>query len=222
MNLSERDIAFSHDLDGVHFIFAPPPVNTALMLVRGRFELPPPLSGPPNGEFCDTPLIRFGNKMASIIHGSRPVRPGSVQTINGINEIAANTGRVVDHYILSGRGPSLHQMTQSRLRQVGLLELMTDTLLNQSKSSSGWKEWQIRQLLGKGYRTTVHVDDDLKPVLRIARLSDNSLCYLMKNLSNSPILLRRAGINLPRNVIMISGFSDLLADFDDKLRLGLI
>lgn len=222
MNQTELDIAFTHDMDGVHFLFAPPPVKTAFLLIRGRFQLPPPLTESPSENLCDIPSSRLSLRIATLAHQSRPLRPNSIQTIDEINTIVCRHNRQIRHIVLSGRGPSLHEMTEMRLRNTGLKDKIPESRLNQSKSASGWKEWQVSRLLSEGYKTVIHIDDDLRPAMRIARLGDNTLCYLVKNISNSPPLLRRGKVELPANIVPISSFQALVSDFNDRILSGLI
>jgi hypothetical protein len=218
----EKDIAFTHDLDGVHFIFAPPPVKTTLSLIRRDLKLPLQEVEPEPFVAQDSLLTRLENKIKNALHSCRPLHPDSLQTIDLLNLIGSHYHRQLDHFVLSGREPLLHSLTERRLCQTGLKAKIPESRLNKSVSASAWKEWQVRNLKNEGYRTTIHVDDDLRPVLRIARLEGHTLCYLLRNPSNSPLLLRRNGLSLPENVVSVANFSDMLFDFENRLSSGRI
>jgi hypothetical protein len=212
-------IVFTNDLDGVHFV-APPPAKTALSLLRGKLSIPEIGQEP-------SPFQR-GNRIVEgaswVSHRFRPLRKDAMVGL----EMFVNAARAYDREmrvaILSGRQGVLHTLTNRRLERAKRMEFFHDVYLNESDSSSGWKEATVHRLLEEG-NSVVHIDDDLRPALRIARLDENIdnprvLVYLLKNLSNHPSLLKRAGVELPVNVVQVRDFRDAGIDFSQRLRKG--
>lgn len=213
-------IVFTNDLDGIHFK-APLPIKTTLQLLRGK-ELVP-------SEQTELQTREAGNGLASrfsiLFHLIRPFNGDTVQLFHFFRDAALAYEREMRIAILSGREAELHELTRRRLEGRGLGRFINDYYLNDSDSSSGWKEAKVRELLEEGC-SVVHIDDDPKPAFRIARLneqvedSDRVLVYLMGNASNHPILLRRAGLELPQNVVRIASFREAGVDFARRLRQG--
>ncbi len=209
-------IIFTNDLDGVHFM-APPPIKTAVSLLRGKFEIPP--SGQELQPFVNG--SRLADGASWIFHKFRPYKRDSLIGLQMFADAARAYDRELRIAILSGRQGVLHQLTTQKLERSGRTHLFHDIFLNESDSSSGWKEATVRRLLEEG-NSVIHIDDDLKPALRVARLdSARLLVYLVKNISNSPMLLRRAGVELPENVVRVRDFREAGIDFARRLREGL-
>ena len=118
-------------------------------------------------------------------------------------------------------------MTQQRLLQSGHIEYFTDLHLNQGRSSSGWKESVVKGLT-EGGLNVVHIDDDLRAGLCVARVNDEYpdeervLVYMMRNISNHPRLLRRAGVQAPDNLVFVQSFREAATDFATRLGSGVI
>lgn len=215
-------IVFTNDLDGIHFK-APPPMRTALQLVRRNFSLPPDIAPLPAYERRD----RLRTSFSIVFHRIRPFNSGSIRLLRMFRDAAAIYGRDISVVILSGREVELHGLTERRLKKSQLGQYIDEYYLNRTTSASNWKAAKVREFLEAG-NSVVHIDDDLRPALRIASLNqrqdgiDQVSVYLMRNISNHPRLLERAGVVLPPNVIHVSDFVEAGTDFARRLRMGLI
>lgn len=216
--VEKRPLVFTNDLDGVHFV-ALPPLKTGMDLLRGRFKIPS------LGQ--EVHPYTNGNKtieaLSWLSHRFRPYRREAATGIEMFRLAAELYGREMRVAVLSGRQGILHQLTIGRLKKAGKLQLFEDVYLNKAESSSGWKEATVQKLLEAG-NSVVHIDDDLRPALRIARLDSQEdesrvLVYLLRNFSSRDWLLRRAGLVLPPNVVRVDSFRDAGIDFTRRLRL---
>lgn len=224
MPTSERGIVFTNDLDGVHFK-APIPLKTTLRLLRKDNSLPE--VGSPVGDYT-LPEGWKGmlfSRWSIFFHQIRPINRDALEGLAIFRQAAEEHQRQLAIAALSGRELDKHAMTQQRLLQTGHMEHFTDLHLNQGKSSSGWKESVVRNLT-EGGLNVVHIDDDLRAGLCIARVNDEYpdeervLVYMMRNLSNHPRLLRRAGIETPDNLVFVHSFREAAVDFSQRLDEG--
>lgn len=220
----ENPIVITNDLDGVHF-YAPPPLGTTFRLLRGRWNLPEEVQAiqeytPPVG-LVNTTLAR----LSVLFHQYRPLRGDAIRGLQSFRDIGEAHGREVVFAALSGREKDKHDATRQALERAGYSKYFTHWLLNEGTSSVAWKEFQTRQLTEKGF-TVVHLEDDLRAGLCVARVNqqfnegDKVLVYLLKNLSNHPRLMRRAGIELPQNLVPVRNFQEASQDFAQRLALG--
>jgi hypothetical protein len=221
---TERPIVVTNDLDGVHF-YTPPPLDTTLRLLRGKLSLPEEVQAiqeyiPPAG-FVNTILAR----LFILFHQYRPLIPGALRGLQRFREVGDTHGREVVFAVLSGRKKDKHGVTLRILERAGYSQYFTQWLLNEGDSPVVWKEFQTRRLVDQGY-SVVHLEDDLRAGLCVARAGNQFgedhrvLVYLLKNLSNHPRLLRRAGITIPGNLVSVGNFQEACEDFDKRLSSG--
>lgn len=221
MPTAERGIVFTNDLDGVHFK-APPPLKTTLSLLRGNFSLPE--IGKPIGEFTPGEGWRGAifSKWSILFHQMRPTKGDALKGLEAFRQAAEIHQRQLRVAALSGRERDKHDMTRRKLQHSGHERYFTDLYLNQGRSSIGWKESVVRQLIEEGLNV-VHIDDDLRAGLCIARINEQYageprvLVYVLRNLSNHPRLLKKAGIRLPNNLLIVRSFKEAADDFVARL-----
>lgn len=204
------------DLDGVHFL-APPPMKTARRLLSGNFELPPvpPIEAP----YQFFPGKRGLSKLPVLLsHIPRPIKRGAKEGMDRFREIGQEYNRRIELVALSGRQRELHRFTAWRLERHGYR--FDDMYLSIATSSSAWKEHIVRSIEGK----VVVLEDDLTMGLRADRVNRDYpvddpkvLVYLFNNISNHPLLLRRARVVLPENVIRVSTVNEAAFDFENRV-----
>jgi hypothetical protein len=209
----------TNDLDGVHFK-APVPVNSALTLLRGH-ELVPSTSPELKLKVARSGIRAGTSAVWNRLWYSRPFTSESRMLLEMFRDAGRAHHRDIKIAMLSGREVELHAMTKKRLSdRYG--DLIDGYYLNESTSASGWKETVVKALVASG-NSVVHIDDDLKPAIRVARVNEGYhdprvLVYLVRNLSNRPWLLNRGGIMLPDNVVPVSTLREAGTDFTRRLR----
>ena len=222
MSSTEREIVFTNDLDGIHFK-ALPPIKTTLQLLRKDISLPQ--VNPPIEEY-NLPEGWRGSvfsKWSIFCHRLSPINKEALEGLEVIRQVAMEHERQLKFAALSGREIYKHEITQRRLIKSGHMEYFTDLHLNQGRSSSGWKESVVRRL-AKGGLNVVHIDDDLRSGLCVARVNNDYpdkqrvLVYMMHNISNHPRLLRRSGVEIPDNLVFVHSFKEAAIDFAARLR----
>ncbi len=224
MSTQERGIVFTNDLDGVHFK-APIPLKTTLRLLRRDNSLPE--VGSPVGDYALSEGWRemLFSRWSIFFHQISPINKDALEGLAIFRQAAEEHQRQLAIAALSGRKVDKHAITRQRLLQTGHMEYFTELHLNQGRSSSGWKESVVRGLT-EGGLNVVHIDDDLRAGLCIARVNDEYpdeervLVYMMRNLSNNPRLLRRAGIETPDNLVFVHSFREAATDFAERLTEG--
>lgn len=221
MPLPERKIVFTTDLDGVLFK-APPPLKTTLRLLRGDFPLP--AEGNPTDEphFANSRLGTLLSRWSSFFHQIRPIRPEALAGLELFRQIAEVYQRELRIVALSGRGIDKQAMTEKRLRESGHLQYFDSLFFNHGISSSGWKESVVRKFVKEG-AVVVHIDDDLSDGLCLTRINQNDgrvQVYILRNLSNHPRLLKRAGVQIPDNLLLAGSFQEAANDFEKRLNEG--
>lgn len=219
MSPSERGIVFTNDLDGVHFKTRVS-LRTISRLIR-RVPLPQP--GAKIGEHNPQGIKeRALSRLSIFMHLRQGVNREALESLEDFRVAAHLEGRDLKFAVLSGRESHKHEVTERRLRDSGHMIYFSDLFLNQGARSIPWKEWVVRRLLGEG-KTIVHIDDDIRAGLCIARLGEDYpdetrvLVYVLRNLSNHPVLLRRAQIEIPPNLVMVASFGEAAADFSRRL-----
>lgn len=157
------------------------------------------------------------SRWSVFFHQVRPINRDALEGLAIFKQAAEKHQRQIAMAALSGREIDKHQMTQQRLLQSGHMEYFTDLHLNQGRSSSAWKESVVRTLTGG--LNVVHIDDDLRAGLCIARVNEEYpdeervLVYMMRNMSNHPRLLKRAGVETPNNLVFVQSFREAATDF---------
>jgi|SRR3989344_2857494 len=217
ISIEKRPIALTNDLDGVHTKAPIPLTSFRKLLMRGyklsaeTFEITP--YTPP------TNLVeRWVEKVTAFTHRNRAVNPEGIVGLQMLRETACSHHRKMTIMALSGRIKPVHEATHQDLGTM-YDEYFERWLLNEGTHAAEWKEYQARELTREGF-TVVHLEDDLNPALRMARV-ENVFVYLFRNLSNHPKLLHWAGIELPENVVSVKGFEVANTDFNRRLHLGL-
>jgi hypothetical protein len=222
MSNKERDILVTHDLDGVYYV-APPPRDTFWSLfLKGNVPIPPRgvALDEQNGNYTFWSDLRDVGD--AVLHAFKRTYPNAIKAAPTFRQFAQDSQRNISMAILSGRKSHLHEVTIYSLEKQGILGYFDFVHLNTGQSSSGFKEQKVREYALKGFNV-VHIDDDLKAGLRIARVSEELpedqkvLVYLIKNLSNHPLLLRRAGLKLPENIVPINNLKAILGDLEQRL-----
>lgn len=220
-----RPIVLTNDLDGVH-VMAPFPVMTALSLFRGRFKLPEP--GTTGQEWTPprSAVIRARNEAWRWTIRVRPFRRESRRALDLFRAHARTHDRSLRMAALTGRLRDQHEVTRAKLQASGYMDYFDDLYLNEWTTTTAWKESVVRRLVLEG-SNVVHLEDDLKAALAVARTADGVpgaavQVYLVRNASNSSRLLRRAGIELPANVTRVHSLMDAAACFEAALEAGTI
>ena len=214
----KRHIAITNDLDGVH-VDAPVPFITLRRLVLRNYRLPEesfeviPYASPSGV------VGRSIEAITALTHRNRTINLEGIPGLQMLRETARDFHRHATFMALSGRVKPTHEVTYRELGPT-YNEFFTRWLLNEGNHSAEWKEYQARELTKEGF-SVVHLEDDLNPALRMARV-ENVLVYLFSNLSNHPKLLNWAGIELPTNVISVNNFETVNEDFRKRLLLGLV
>lgn len=219
-------IFFLNGMDGV-LVKAPFPVVTARKLIGGDLGLPE--ARPVKEDFSKpNPVVLLAERLhfPVISHSSRAAKPDTLIGLEAFRNIAGDQGRDLTFGVLTGRTREKHDLTRRQLEEMGYMEYFNshNLFLNPGKSSIDWKVKKAEWYLYCGYNV-VHIDDDLRPILSIARLeeqfkSENGhrvLLYLVNNISNHPRLLKRAGIELPENVVRVNSHIEAASDFEARV-----
>ena len=220
MSAAERGITVFVDIDGTQNRLAPPPVKTAVALFRGKLTLPlkdKPLEGA-------KPKRGVGRMLSLFLHGIRPFSRSSQEGLEIFKQTAQATERTIKLAVISGREFELHEMTRRRLLKAGRMDYLEEVRLSTVKSSSGFKEYEIRQEVEKG-NAAVLVEDDLLAALRVERINEDYednpvLVYLLRNPSNAQWLRRRGNVELPENVVPVGSFQEAANDFAIRVAKG--
>lgn len=218
---TEREIVFTNDLDGVHFKTLPPLKNT-LRLLRKNMKLPE----------VDSPIGQYNlpegwrgvlfSRWSIFLYSLSPVNKDALQGLEMFRQVAKKNERQLKFAALSGREIYKHPMTHQRLEKSGHMKYFSDLYLNQGRSASGWKESVVRRLTQEGLNV-VHIDDDLKAGLMVARVNDDYpheqrvLVYMIHNVSNHPRLLTHAQVKVPNNLLFVHSFKEAAMDFVSRL-----
>jgi len=222
MTSTERKLVFTNDLDGVHFK-ALPPAKTTLRLLGRNIELPEANSTIEKYNLPEGWKGIVFSKWSLFCHRLSPVNKSALEGLEMFRKAAEEHERQLKIAALSGREIYKHEMTRQRLLKSGHMKYFKDLYLNQGRSSSIWKESVARQLTQDGLNV-VHIDDDLRSGLCVARVSDDYpgeqrvLVYIIRNISNHPRLLRRAGIEIPNNLLFVHSFKEAAVDFSARLQ----
>lgn len=212
-------VVFSSDLDGVVFD-APFPFKTYLDLVTGKFHLSNPLEdegvvaslGVSAVDRIRQPYVAAN----TYFHGKRPVKSDVAAGISNLGKIVEDFPGIRTIALTGREGRYKYEMTKNRLEEGTNSFFGEDIFTSPGVGSSRWKEWVALKMVEDG-KFFIHVDDDLKAALRIARVSDyypnSTHVYLINNKSNSPKLLKKAGIILPDNVERVANFNDAVLLF---------
>ncbi len=184
-------------------------LGTAFGLAWGGFALPP------EDQELKEARISWGLKEALNIwfHTNRKLTDSSEEGLWQLADLRDTfRSKNISIEILSGRQPYLHALTRRQLLSRVQNGFFDGVRLNTTDSSTGFKELQSISEVERG-RSVVLMEDDVRAALRVARVqdlctSDQSVAvYLLNNLSNHPLLLRRAGVILPENVRRVSTFN---------------
>jgi len=222
----ERNIVFTNDLDGVHFK-TPPPLKTPQQLIRRYLDLPDINSPIEEYKLPDGWKGIIISRWSLFCHGLSPVNKDSLKVLEIFRQVAEEHERQLKFAALSGREKYKHEMTRKRLSKSGHMEFFKDLYLNEGNSASSWKETIVRRLTNEGLNV-VHIEDDLRPGLCVARVNDEYpdedriLVYMMRNISNHPRLLKKSGIEIPNNLMFVKSFKEAAIDFSERIASGKI
>lgn len=223
----KRDIVFTNDMDGVHFR-SPPPLHTIFKLLRVQGGALPAIVPPYEAEMDLTvPHSERLKKLALAYHQRQKVKADARRGMDIIKAAAATQGRTLRFAILTGRMIYNDLVTEMQLRQAGYWDYFGEVYLNQGMRPISWKEAVARKIVGAG-ANVVHIDDDVRAGLCVARISQDYpgegrvLVYVLRNLSSHPRLIKRAGLSLPDNLVMVDGFEAAAADFEKRLADGAV
>jgi len=222
MSSTEREIEFTNDLDGVHFKVLPP-FKTTQQLLRRNLILPQINSPIEEHNLPEGWKSFLFSRWTIFCHKISPVNKEALEGLEIFRQVAQENNRQLKFAALSGRERYKHLMTEQRLSKSGYMKYFSDLYLNQGRSSSIWKESVVRHLTHDGLNV-VHIDDDLRSGLCVARVNDDYpgeervLVYIMRNISNHPRLLRRAGVEIPNNLVFVHSFKEAAVDFSGRLQ----
>lgn len=222
----EHPILVTNDLDGVHYVTVPS-FKTTMAFLRGRGTLPQIVNEikpymPPTGIYN-----RGLARLSYIVHRYRPFYPDGLSGLKKFKETGKLYSRTLLFAALSGREIDKHEMTKRSLLKAGYGDYITEWMLNKGTSATAWKEKQIRTKVNEGY-TVVHLEDDTKTACCVARVNDEFagetrvIVYLLSNLTNKPWLLRKAGIKLPSNIILVNNLYEASEHFEKLVSTGVI
>lgn len=215
-------IVFGNDLDNTHLV-GPPPMGTLWRLLKRQgvkvpvLEYPLPEYTQPNGRFSN---IR--NRVDQFLHEVKWSYSDSHAFLESIKNSADLFDRPIKRVALSGRESNKHKLTLDQLKRLDYTLLLEDYHLNECTRSALWKVHKAKEYQSQGAHF-IHIDDDLTAVLGIASLTPKegeqpTLAYLLRNISNHP-LLRRWGRSpdLPENVVVVGCLMDAALDFYQRL-----
>ncbi|MDP3955298.1 MAG: hypothetical protein Q8Q15_02960 [bacterium] len=216
---SKRPIEVLWDLDGVIFRAEFlgkefPPLPTIFKLLKG--DNLAPKDGMPNEWRPPKGLIgALGSRLSVCLHDGRHINPEAVKALIAFKEAAARHQRTLKNSVLSGRTKDKHALTERRLREEGCLDLFDRLDLNLWKSGTQWKMartwWAVQ--LGK---TVIGIDDDIQAGIAAASAGPKNRVreYVICNASNAEILLRRAKVVIPQNLVLVKSLEEAVEHFD--------
>lgn len=220
----ERELILSSDLDGVQFV-APPPLRTTRRLWQGDLALPLP-EDDLIGEYRKPTSLaeRFSSQWSIFFHQIRPIRQDGLEGLKFFRLAAEAQERNLSLVALSGREKDKHDMTEAKLNEAGYWEHFVCLFLNQGNKSARWKRLVVKTLVEEGLNV-IHIEDDIRAGFHIASLAElypeaKIQVYVLRNLSNHPWLLKRAGVSLPNNLQLVNSFKEAAYDFAQKLDEG--
>jgi len=223
MSEQERKIIFTNDLDGVHFRTPPVPRHITRAW-RGEMGIPP--VGREVGVFSpkEGMMGRLSSRWSVLYHQVKPVNQEALAGLETFRQIAEAHERDIRFAALSGREVDKHDMTRRVLERSGHLEYFTALHLNTGTSATAWKESVVKSFLDEDMNV-VHIEDDLKAGLGIARLDglyedDRVLVYMMRTLANHPRMIERSGVEIPPNLHFVRNFAEAAEDFEQRLAAG--
>ena len=204
----------SNDLDGVHVI-VPGSANAAVWVIGNKHILPP------EGSLMDTKRNFIVNKLTMAFHKGRKINPESLTGLDEFSRIAETYGIEMTKGATSGRTSDAHVLTMDFIENNGLSDHFTEVNLNPDKKNHSWKEAVVRKKIEEGYNMVIHLDDDIRAAMSVARVdSKRVIVYLIKNWSNSKPLLwigTKRGLELPRNLYFADTVLDAALKFEQLL-----
>jgi len=207
-------IYHSNDLDGVH-VKAPNSLKAAAWVVGNKHALSPVGSLPDNKK---GPVKSW---FASIAHTGRKSTPDSLAGLNEFSRIADEHGLQMIQAATSGRTSEVHETTVDFLNSSGYAEYFSEVNLNPDKKNHSWKENVVRRKLEEGYGMVVHLDDDIRAAMTVARVdTERVIVFLIRNWSCAKPLLwigEKRGLKLPKNVYLADDILDASRIFEQAL-----
>lgn len=227
-----RPLAFTRDLDGIHFFgpFGIPlvAVKTELRFRQGTLKLPE--QGQPliPRDVHTRGIAEVFSSIDRWQHQIRKADPEAFDNLLALQKIASESGRRHISVVLSGRDPSKHEMTVRKLIEVGQHYAFDYICLNQATHGSEWKSASVAGLLEAGFNV-VDMEDDLKAsLLKVREGEDRAgkvLGYLKRGSMDREALRRKlavCGIELPDNLVLISSYKIAEVDLRQRLEDGRI
>lgn len=143
------------------------------------------------------------------------LQPLNMRSVAALSSMRRDADRV---FLLSDRGQHMKDVTERRLWRAGLAGMFDGVLLNGGTLPiAEWKSSVVRWLAAEGFRV-VHVDDDVRRAAAIAGVGGDVHAYVLRNLSNRPVVLRLSGMtNLPPNLHMVRSMDEALRHFGSSL-----
>lgn len=218
-----KELVVFADIDGTQK-FAPPHLNTTLNLLRGNLNIPQ--SNQPL-ETTEAKRIKIDEFAVRLLHRLCPFTEDSRLGLELLKQTVSESGINVRFAVLTGRGPSLHEMTRRSLESSGRGGYFDEVYLNDMASASEYKEFVGRREIEKGNSATLF-DDDLVVALKFAGLrakcqAEQSISvYLLRNISNLSWFLERGHVVLPDNIHLVSSFQVGARDLATRIREGVI
>lgn len=216
--VQERVIYFTNDADGVHRSgFSP---VTAFKMLARKLDIPNiPEVIPPY--VANTGLMhRLEHWIHLQWHKSMPVIIDGARGIESFRVAARINERQLRTALLTGRELYKHDLTKE---QFGSEPYKFDELfLNPGIDSARWKGFKTAKLVAEGYNV-VHIDDDLRAGLCVVGKNERQdgenrvLVYVVRNHILKDFMVKRSGLALPDNLVVVNNFQAASWDFNKRL-----
>ncbi|PIP74637.1 MAG: hypothetical protein COW87_02750 [Candidatus Levybacteria bacterium CG22_combo_CG10-13_8_21_14_all_35_11] len=158
---------------------------------------------------------------ASIIHNGRESTSDSLAGLSEFSRIADAHGLEMVKAATSGRTSEVHETTVDFLNSSGYADHFSEVNLNPDKKTHSWKEDVARRKLNEGYDMVVHLDDDIRAAMSVARVDEyRVIVFLIKNWSNAKPLLwigEKRGLQLPPNIYFADDVLDASRIFEQAI-----
>lgn len=222
----QRPLIIFNDRDGTTH-WGPPPFATLRRLFFKKLEIPPVGTKLEPAK----PKNALLNALNVAWHYHRRIKPDAEKGLDLLKKVAEIEfeERKITLAVLSGRDPGLHNITTRSIESSGHLRFFDPghIFLNTSHSSAGFKEDIGMKAVLRG-SNIVLFEDDIVAAIRFSRVQkfcepdQKVLVYLLRNISNHPWLLTRAGVLVPNNVTLVDNYLEGALDLSSKVRNELI
>ncbi|PJC54812.1 MAG: hypothetical protein CO028_00465, partial [Candidatus Levybacteria bacterium CG_4_9_14_0_2_um_filter_35_21] len=175
----------------------------------------------PEGSLLDSKKGPVKSWFASIIHNGRESTSDSLAGLSEFSRIADAHGLEMVKAATSGRTSEVHETTVDFLNSSGYADHFSEVNLNPDKKTHSWKEDVARRKLNEGYDMVVHLDDDIRAAMSVARVDEyRVIVFLIKNWSNAKPLLwigEKRGLQLPPNIYFADDVLDASRIFEQAI-----